>query len=249
MLSATQSLSAAGSPVGEPRVGIADNGDAVFAWPRHDGSFSRLQVRGRTAGGALGLIRFVSLPNTQAATPDIAVDASGDALLAWENSTGGPTRVQARSRTSAGALGPVKTVSIASLFAFFPQIGMQDDGDAIVVWQRNDFRIQARAISSAGVLGALQSISSPTGSSNQPQVAYDESGVAVFVFEHAAPSSNPTIQARSRSAGGTLGPIENVTPPGLVFTPQIAMDNGIATAVWQRTDSSFNDRVQAATGP
>ncbi len=248
-LSATQTLSQAGRPVGEPRVGIADTGGAVFAWTRHDGSFSRVQVRARTAAGALGPIQFVSLVNNQAAGLDISVDASGDALMVWENSTGGPTRVQARSRSAAGTLGPVQTVSLVGTFANFPQIGMQDDGDAIVAWRRSDLRIQARAISSAGAVGALQDISSPSGFSDQPQVAYDENGVAVFVFSHQnTGSSNNNIQARVRSAAGTLGPIENVTAAAAFGFPQIAMDNGVATAVWDRDFNSIS-RILAATGP
>jgi hypothetical protein len=250
VLSAAQTLSGTGTTVQEPCVGIADNGNAVFAWLRYNGSFNVLQVRGRSAAGTLGPVQFVSLPNTQAATPDIAVDASGDALLVWEKSLTGPTVVQARSRTAAGALGPLRTLSLTNIGtgAFYPQIGMQDDGDAIVAWRRIDSRIQVRTVSAAGGLGPISDISSSSGGDDQPQVVYDENGVAAFVWLHSTGGSSGSIQARVRSAAGTLSAIENVTTAGSMGFPEIAMANGVATAVWDREISSIS-RIQTAKGP
>lgn len=68
--------------------------------------------------------------------------------------------------------------------ASYPQVVMNDNGDAIVVWYQNDgstFVIKAIPFSK-GIWGTLQTISTGTGDSGQPVVAMNGNGDAIAVW-------------------------------------------------------------------
>ena len=124
--------------------------------------------------------------------PQVASDADGDAVAVWDaRGLGLPEpyscypRVQARTISAAGVLGPVKTLSAAGQWAIDPQIATDADGDAVAVWSRSDgsnYRLQARTISAAGALGATKTLSAAGQSAFGPQIASDADGDAVAVW-------------------------------------------------------------------
>ena len=58
---------------------------------------------------------------------------------------------------------------------------------------------------------------------------------AVVVW-HERRRSTGTIQARRIASDGSLGPIRNLSAPGQVYSPQVAVGAGTATAVWKVGD-------------
>jgi hypothetical protein len=147
-LSAVQTLSDNGRDAFEPQVAVDATGDAVFAWQRFDGTNDRVQARARSAAGALSAVQTLSSGGQNAANPQVAVDATGDAVLTWRRFDGAHYRVQARSRSAAGALSGVQTLSGAGQNAFAPRMAGNPDGAAAVTWPRSDgtnIRVQASA--------------------------------------------------------------------------------------------------------
>lgn len=231
-----------------PRVAVGANGSTLFAWQRSDGTNQRIQARARSAAGALGVVQDVSPAGQESITPNLAVDDSGDAALAWAHYTG-LYQVQARPRSSAGVLGAVQNISVASPVVPSIQVAVDADGDAVFAWLGYDgtkSRVQARARSAAGVLSPIQTLSPAGQNASNPQLAIDDSGDSVFAWERFDGTANFRIEARARSAAGVLSPVRKVSPPGQNgFDPKVAVDsNGDSVLAWRGFDG-VNSRVQA----
>ncbi len=246
VLSAVQTLSAAGQDAFAPQVAVDADGDAVFTWWRSDGASYRVQARARSAGGALSAVQTLSGSNAR--YPEVAVDADGDAVFTWYRFDGRNLRVQARARSAAGALSAVQTLSETGQNAWDPEVAVNADGDAVFTWTRfdgEDYRVQARARSAAGALSAVQTLSGAGQSAELPQVAVDADGDAVFTWMRFHGSNN-RAQARALSAGGALSTVQTLSLAGQdASSPQVAVDaDGDAVFTWDRSDGAYN-RVQA----
>jgi uncharacterized protein YheU (UPF0270 family) len=268
-LSPVQTLSAAGQYAEGPQVGVDAGGNAAFVW-RGNG---QVWTRARLADGALSPIQAVSAPGqeTQFSDPQIAVDSGGDAVFVWEafaapaSCNFNCTRAQTRTRSADGTLSPVQTLSAAGADAIFPQVAVDQSGNAVFVWQRcGSFlycsSIQARARSTDGVLSPIQTLSAGNFYSS-PQVSSDRGGDAVFVWSHYDETADCggyaclRIQARARSADGALSPTQVLSAAGqFALYPQVALDpSGTAVFVWERFDGTTNCarfsclRIQART--
>jgi hypothetical protein len=240
-LSPVQTLSSSGREAALPRVAVDADGDALFAWSRYDGANYRVQVRARTAAGALSSVQTLSASGQSSFVQDVAVDADGDAIVLW--STSG-NLVQARARSAAGVLSPVQDLNVPGPIVPQPQLGVDADGDAVFAWLHWDGstnRVQARARSAAGTLGPVQTLSAIGEQATAPELAVESDGDALFTW-----SAGDRIQARKRTAAGTLGSVQTVGPAGLATdVPQVAIDaDGDAVFAWLRSDGA-NWRVQA----
>jgi hypothetical protein len=230
-----------GRDAGQPLVAVDPDGDAVFAWSRYDGANYRVQVRARTAAGALSSVQTLSPSGQSSFVQDVAVDADGDATVLWSNSN---NLVQARARSAAGVLGPVQDLNVPGPIGPQPQLGLDADGDAVFAWLHWDGstnRVQARARSAAGTLAPVQTLSAIGEQATAPELAMESDGDALFTW-----SAGDRIQARKRTAAGTLGSVQTVGPAGLATdVPQVTIDaDGDAVFAWLRDDGA-NWRVQA----
>ena len=256
-LSAVQTLSASGSDASSSEVGVDGDGDAVFVWRRQLSTATRVQARARSAlDGSLTGVQTLSGENGSASEPEVAVDNDGDAVFAWRRSDGTVQRVETVARTfSTGAVQKLSPAGVAGQDAFQPQVEVDVDGDAVFTWRRfdgADSRIQARARTfSTRALSAVQDLSDAGEDALNPEVAVsrvDADPDAVFTWQR-FDGTNTRVQARTRSAAGVLGAVQNVSPAGENgFEPRIGVDqDGVAFATWIR-DLAI-DRAAAAKGP
>jgi hypothetical protein len=144
-LSAPQTLSIPGQNAIEPLVGVDASGNALFVWQRSGAiagcagaGCSAVQSRARTAAGALSATQGISAPNQVGGDPELAVDPNGNAVVVWSGSDGTNNRVHARTRSAAGVLGAIQTLSDAGQSALEPEIGVDPNGNAAAVWTRSD---------------------------------------------------------------------------------------------------------------
>jgi hypothetical protein len=254
-------ISAAGQNASRPEVAVLPNGNAIFVWRRFDGTTgsccTRIQARARSAAGVLSPIQTLSVGGQNADhPPQLGVDASGNAVFVWRRFTGASPDccaiIQARARSAAGALGPVQNLSTPGQNSTAPQVAVAPNGNAIIVWSRVDGsgpgcceRIQFRTRSAAGTLGPIQTISSLQANqhSDDPEVAVDPSGNAVFVWERFVPTSPgccKLIEGRSRSAGGTLSPVQALSTLSVnAGDVRVVVDaSGNAVISWLRSDQT-----------
>jgi DNA-binding beta-propeller fold protein YncE len=269
-LGPVQTLSGPGQDARFPGLGVDAGGNAVVSWMRFDGSDPgtaspccwRIQVRARSATGTLGPIQTLSVPGQNAVAARVAVEPDGDAVITWQRDDGSSeyccSRIQARARSRTGALGPIHVLSGSGQHAGDARVAVDPDGDAVVVWRRDDGsatyccnRIQARSRSAAGTVGLIQTLSAPGQNASWPHLGIDAAGNAVVVWRR-FDGEDHRIQARVRTAAGTLKPVETLSPPGQnageldrpADGPRVAVEpDGDAAAVWM----AFH--IYAATGP
>ena len=259
-------LSQSGQNAFDVEVAVEPDGDAVFVWQRFDGASLRVQTRARSAAGVLSPVQTLSgagVPSgPQGGSPaQVAVDADGDAVFTWLRSDGANNRVETRSRSAAGVLSPVQTLSAAGQDARSPQVAVDPDGDAVFAWERDESsasfsdRIQARARSAAGTLSPVQNVSAapvpPFERSSLPQVAIDATGDAVFTWVR-YDGANFRVQTRARTSGGTFSAVQNLSAAGQdaegFFARVAVAPNGDAVYTWAIYDDineSCCARIQA----
>jgi hypothetical protein len=115
------------------------------------------------------------------------------------------------------------TLSPTGHSGFDPQVGIDQSGNAVVVWRRPDGtddcggfpspgcnRIQVVARSATGALTAVETVSPSGESAEGPQLGVDPNGNALIAWFGRPASGCCTIQARARSAAGTLSDISLV---------------------------------------
>lgn len=238
--------------VSAPEVATDRNGDTVFTWVNLGSSLQdRVQARTLSASGVLGKVRNVSPAGQIGSQPQVATDRSGDSVLTWvreDGVDGDGDIVQARMMSVNGSLGPIKDLSAPAGRAFAPQVASDPDGDTVFTWLRfdgNRDRAQGRTMNAAGALGATFVLTPSGPSARDPQVAIDAAGDAVFTWQRFEGDAD-RVQSRTRTAGGTLGAITNLSAAGGdAYAPQVASrEDGAGVFVWLRFDGA-NDRVQA----
>jgi len=87
--SAPQRLSAPGRNAGQPQIAVGADGDAVAIWEGTDAAGTLVESAALLRGAAAwSQPQALSAPGGEASEPQLAVDAAGDALAAWERIDG-----------------------------------------------------------------------------------------------------------------------------------------------------------------
>ena len=235
-------------PTGLPAPDVASDadGDAIAVFSRRGPKNWRAKARMIAADGVLGTPITLSAKGGDAFSAQIASDTTGDAVAVWRRFDGTNWRVQARTISRSGALGPILTLSAAGEDAQGGHAAIDADGDAVAVWQRFDgtkLRAQARTISRSGALGPIRNLSvAGEDAYSGPSVAIDAEGDALAVWastpdleESSDFGLGGTIESRSISRTGSLGTITRLASCGFLLPggPGVASDaDGDAIAIW-----------------
>jgi hypothetical protein len=153
-LSPSQTISPASSNSEYPAIGVAGNGEMLAVW---DQAGSTVDAASAPAGGSFAPAAAVSAAGSEG-DPRLAMDAAGDAVLAWGALQAGIEAVHAVTRSASGVLGPEITLSahgeaIYPVSANVPSafVGMDSAGDALAGWGRNSDRtVQQRIYDASG---------------------------------------------------------------------------------------------------
>lgn len=250
----------------DAKMAVDGNGATVFVWVWNDGQGHNLiEARQLSAGGTFGSIKIIGrgvqgsggggLPT---GNPQVAVDAQGNALIAWEQPDGqgpcginGCPKVLARTLSKSGVVGTVsQTLTTTVSGGFWPQVAMDAVGNAVVTWQHNGLEVRGRLAN--GTLGALQNFTTAA-DPTPPVLKGDPTGRTIAVWGNAG-----VIQARARSAAGGMGPVHSYAIGGQpAFSGVLAVGSGGNTMVgWGQSDGlgqcfggTSCNRVGAAAGP
>jgi len=230
----------------DPRIAVAPNGDAVVVWREfnsEDGG--AIEAVRRSASGALGTVRDLSGPGKDPGRAQVALFPDGSALIVWDEEgfeAGATSRIAARTMTAAGQLGPAEYLSGSGNIGHRPVVAVDQRGTAVVVWRRIEatrHRLQIRERLATGELGTVETLAEvpPEEANLAPQLAIDPEGNALVVWQE-SDGSKQRIKARIRTASGTLGATQTLSPAGQdAFEPHVAVDaNGNAVVVWRWFD-------------
>lgn len=244
-------LSAPGSDAVDAVTAVGAGGHVALAWRRMDAAGDwRIQLRVRSDAGTLSATQTVSPAGSSAYAPAVAVDATGRVVVVWDqrdDATGAHT-VFAKTRSAGGALSGLKNLTSGvgtgnPLNATDPQLALDPTGAAVVAWQTvfsGSYRAVARGISATGVVAPSAQTLSADGVNLRPvALAMDDNGVATVAWTRDN-GVDTRIEARTRSANGSLGALKVLTPAGQDATaPEVAVTpSGDAVVAWIRYDTA-----------
>jgi hypothetical protein len=211
------------SVAGPAKVGlglaVAPGGSAVAVWSAQFKTGPvRIRARSLSASGASGpAVNITDAASRDIASPQVVVDARGDALLTWSQIVGKSVSVMARRWPADGGLGPAIDVSAETPSTGLspPSVAIDADGDALFAWEasngRDDFRIVTRPWPHDAGPGAMTVVSKPRDYSQKPHVVLGAGGAGVVAWG-ASPEDRSAVllHARRRSSTGVLGPIREL---------------------------------------
>ncbi|WP_457631877.1 hypothetical protein [Oceanithermus desulfurans] len=247
-------LSDVGAAVhGYPNIALNDAGDAVVVWSRVVGSNDFRIYKAERRGGQwttpADLSDHLNSAGTSAFRPNVAMNASGDALVAWWRYDGSFPVYGSEFRDGSWSV-PIDLSNSVDFGSYYdpPQVALNGAGDAIVLW-------------SPGVIFKAErqndSWTTPTDISDyltrgdRARVALNDTGEAVAVWEQLDGATNRVYKAE-RQAGSWTMPVDLADHLSLAGTspayyPQVALnDAGDAVVVWMQQDGAGNDQIYKA---
>jgi len=257
--SLADNISPDGQGVWNPQVAMDDNGNAVIVWSQSDGSNSQIfksEYRKGTWTNPSSLTDNISPDGTGAlwGSPQVAMDDNGNAVIVWSQSDGSYDQIfksEYRKGTWTNPSSLADNISPnGGEVGWFPQVAMDDNGNAVIVWQQYDGNGYYQIFKSEYRKGVWTNPSSladnisPNGGEAwwNPQVAMDDNGNAVIVWSQSDGSNWQIFKSEYRNGIWTnpASLADNISPDGQgADGPQVAMDdNGNAVIVWKQYDGS-----------
>jgi hypothetical protein len=240
----------------DAHVAVDSEGNVVAIWSRHIGSDSAI-VEGavRPAGGDGWQAPVpLSAEGGTADQPVLAVDSRGDAIAVWERYIGGRWTIEATVRPAgSGVWQPPVQLSGEGQTAHSPQIAINPQGDAVVVWMRDIGSLNTVIEGSFKPSGsetwqAPAALSAEGELAEAPYVASDAQGDAVAVWQRQGATRIVEGAVRPAATGIWRAPVAISEGGGNAFVGSVAVDpQGDAIAVWDRENGSHRV-VEAALG-
>jgi hypothetical protein len=238
--------SSAGTNATDAQVAVGPDGAAIVVFDQSDGVSPRARVNGSSAAGAWGSPSILGGPS--AFTPQVAVAANGQAVMAWKQATGagGFTSAFWASRNiGAGWSTPVQVSAISGNLGSI-QVAADAVGNAIAVWQDTSGARQAvfasRLDAASGNWSTAQTLNDGTNNAFLPEIAVDATGTMLVVWYEASDAAQAlgivdvgVVANRFVAAGGAWSGATVVQPHGAPAgqLPNVAADAaGNAIAVW-----------------
>lgn len=173
-----------GEEGGDPQIALDAHGDTLVVWTDNGGGGAALRGAYRPAGGEWQAPVAISAGGEEVQFPRLALDAQGDALVAWggdTNAAGGYERVKVAYRPAGGGWEAATALSENGGNASPGAVAFDQQGNAVVIWQRqsgSEDSIQAAYRPAGGAWEAPASLSESGTSSFDPAVVLDAEGEA-----------------------------------------------------------------------
>jgi hypothetical protein len=225
------------------QIAIDPYGNALAVWAQHDGTSYNIWANRYTASAGWGTAGLIETGTGDANSPQIAIDANGNAIAVWHQSDGTRDNIWANRYTAGAGWGTASLIETGDGTTTYPQIAIDANGNAIAVWRQYDgtrYNIHANRYDAAGAgWGTASLIESGNGNVLEPQIAVDPNGNAMAVWPQVDGTSY-SIWANRYIAGAGWGTASLIdTAAGAAHEPQIAIDpNGNVIAVWIQQDGT-----------
>jgi hypothetical protein len=229
-----------------PQAAMDARGDATAVWMHFDGSHYVVESAYRPEQGEWESPTLVSQPGEEGGNPHVAIDAKGDALVAWRGEDEGDEFVRAAYRPAGGSWGPPLDVSVAGEHAQQLRVAVDSDGNAIVAWagdtgKEGGYDIVRAAYKPVGGEWETPTALSAEGGNGFPSdVVFDTGGNAALIWQRWDGTTN-LVQAAYRPVGEEWEPAVDLSEEGKQgMDAVVVLDapgdataaDGHATAVW-----------------
>ncbi len=220
----------------QAQVAMNSAGDVIAAWTIWTGSTDRVEAAQMPAGGTWQTPEPISNAGNETYSPEVAIDEHGDAAAVWWHNDGGQDVVQGAQLPAGGSWSTSSQLSEGGEPAYNPQLAMNPQGDAVVVWERwngSDFITQAVQLPAGGSWQSPVNISETGVDGEAPRVAIDARGDEVAAWT-SWNGSHDIADASEMAAGGSWQtPVTLSSGVQESYNPRVAMSsNGEAVAVW-----------------
>ena len=239
-----------------PQVAMDNNGNAIIVWQQYDGTnyhIFKSEYRGGIWTNPANLTDNISPGGAGAWNPQVAMDNNSNAIIVWQQSNGTNYHIfksEYRSGVWTNPTGLTDNISPNGQDATYPQVAMDNNGNAIIVWQQSDganfqiFKSEYRG----GVWTNPASLANKISPSGQdaytPYVAMDNNGNAIIVWQQNDGVNDQIFKSEYRSGIWTnpANLSDHISPDGTnAWNPQVAMDNnGNAVIAWYQYDGANN---------
>lgn len=225
----------------DPDIAMDPDGNTHAVWRQWIGGWDDLRAMRYTPGVGWGAVEFPADGAASALYPQIALDASGNAIAVWQEAIAmnpGVYRTWAnRFVPGTGWGSPAAIEDAMGDIALFPQLAVGGTGDAVAVWQLSNgatYVARANRFTPATGWGVAESIGAVGGGLDErdPRVVTDDEGNAIALWEENDPFA-PNVWSNLAMSGG---PWESAKIIGAGATaPEIeGRPSGLAIAMWSQ---------------
>jgi PKD repeat protein len=236
---------------GATDVAMGARGDVALAWVGSLSGKLSAQIATRPPSGSFSTPHLLSPAGGEARAPLVAEDAVGEAVAVWPASVGGSNLILEASTVVDGVPSTPVKLSAPGQNAFEPAVAVDERGDAIVAWARNNGTndiVQASFRPAGGSFGAPVSLSAEGSNAMSPKVAIDAAGDATVVWERYGTETVVEEAARPAATGVFSKPAALASSTGNPIEPAVAMDAaGDTTVAWVQIGAG--KKIQVAMRP
>jgi hypothetical protein len=230
---------------GGARPTVDGAGNATVVWAAFDGTDFVIQTAGRQAGQGFTAPVQVSESGEDANSPEIGVDAAGNAIATWARNEGSAQMIQAGIKAPGGGFAQLGNVSPPGGVSQRPVIGVAPDGTATIAWRLAglaDNFLQSATRPPGGSFSSPVSLNSGKDNPLFHEIAVSDEGDAIVVWSGdngADKITRAAVRPAGQSSFGSPVAISQSSPD--FFHPEPAMDKGgDATVVWVRDNGTHN---------
>ncbi len=250
----TDSISPATKDASYAGVAMSNDGTATIVWQESDGSdyqIFRSIYDGSTWTDPSSLTDNISPDGESAEEPQVAMDNNGNAIITWMQYDGSDWRIFKSEYRSGAWTDPSISdgISFSGSDAEYPEVAMDNNGNAIITWLQSDgtnqqvFKSEYRGGVWTSWPSSLTDNISPDGQDAEyPEVAMDNNGNAIITWMQSDGTNQQVFKSEYRSGAWTnpASLTDNISPDGQdVSLPQVAMSNkGTAVITWQQSDAT-----------
>jgi len=232
-------------------VAFDDAGDAIAIWQSWDGKDELIQGAVRPSGSTWGAPTDLSLPSQHASSPELAVNASGDAAAVWEADLSAKSRIQAALKPAGGAWEAPDFISGEDFNASRPDVAIDAQGNVVAVWEtqsKAEEMVQGAFKSAASAWQVPEDLSPEKigYGAREPQVAMDSGGNAMAVWTRATAFVSD-VESSARPVNGPWASPQELSHSEAykeAYGPEISMNAGYGASVVWRLSEPGSESVQ-----
>jgi hypothetical protein len=245
----------------DPKVAMDNNENAIIIWQQSDGANKQLYMAEYRNGDWSAATDARSLDGQEVQSVyDVAMSDDGSAIIVWRQSDGVNKQIFKSEYRNSAWIDPADFDDNLSKLSpttdsNHPEVAMDDDGNAIVIWELIDGAPPDKMYMSRYQDGSWDS--SPTqvsfagSSTGYIDVAMDNNGQIILAWNQDGPTGKPAIFMREyRDDVWSPDPVTSsdyinvYDGSSSAFDPEVAMDpNGDAIIVWEQEDEDGDYRI------
>lgn len=231
-----------------PQIAVDVAGNAIAVWVQYTTGQESIWTNYYTLGSGWGAEEPVETWNGgPAMDPQVAFNATGDAVAVWAIFDGTYYSIWSRRYTAGSGWGPsIEFVETNSGNASAPRVAVDPAGNAVAVWMQYDAGRHDiwsnRHIPGTSWATPEKIETDDSGTAAAPRVVVDTAGNAFAVWSQFDATGRLNIWSGRFDVGtgtwGAAGLIE-MDDLGNAYTPKIGIDaNGRAIAIWHQFDAA-----------